>query len=123
MINRLDLFENNPISRESENRKVKIGGGFLLIKGRDTIRTYFNTFKIRLINTFYVLRLGTNLLSIIKLCRKGYTDIFDYREFTVFPVSQPDKPIMKVKKLDNESLFTIIWALIESTEEAFAGLK
>ncbi len=123
MIDRLDFFENNPISRESGNRKVKVGGGFLSIKGRGIIRIYFNIFKIRFANTFYVLRLGVNLLFTIKLYRKGYIGIFDYREFTVFFICQSDKSIMKAKKLDNESLFTVIWVLNEFTEEAFANFK
>ncbi len=50
MIDRLDFFENNFIPRESGNRKVKVGNGFLPIKGRDTIRTYFNIFKIKFAN-------------------------------------------------------------------------
>ena len=103
-----NLFENNPIPRKSGNRKVKVGGGFLSIKGRGIVRTYFNIFKIKFVNTFYISRLGVSLLSTIKLYRKGYISIFDYKEFTVFPINQPDKPIIKVKKLNNESLFTII---------------
>src|SRR6266536_5499608 len=102
MIDRFNFFENNLIFRESGNRKVKVGGGFLSIKGRGIVRIYFNIFKVRFINTFYVLRLEVSLLSIIKLCRKGYIGIFDYREFTVFPVGQSDKSIIKAKKLDNE---------------------
>ncbi len=53
MIDRLDLFENDPISRKSGNRKVKVGGGFLPIKGRGTVRTHFNIFKVKFVNTFY----------------------------------------------------------------------
>ncbi len=87
MIDRLDLFENNPIPRKSGNTKVKIGDRFLPIKRRDTMRTHFNIFKITLINTFYILRLEASLLSTTKLYRKEYTDIFDYREFTVFSVN------------------------------------
>ncbi len=87
MIDRLDLFENNPISREFENRKVKVKNEFLLIKGRGTVRTYFNIFKIRFVNTFYISRLEASLLSTIKLYRKGYIGIFDYKEFTVFSIN------------------------------------
>ncbi len=121
--NHFNLFENNSIPKESENRKVKVKNRFLPIKKRGTIRTHFNTFKIKFINTFYIPRLEISLLSTIKLYRKGYTGIFDYKKFTIFPVSQPDKPIIKTKKLDNESLFITIQVLNESTEEAFAGLE
>ena len=51
MIDRFNFFENNLIFRESGNRKVKVGGGFLSIKGRGIVRIYFNIFKVRFINT------------------------------------------------------------------------
>ncbi len=72
------------------------------------MRIYFNIFKIKLVNTLYIPRLGASLLSTTKLYRKGYTDIFDYKELTVFFVGQPDKPIINAKKLNNENLFTTI---------------
>jgi hypothetical protein len=85
MTDRFDLFEQNSILNEISNRKVKVSRGFLPIRRRDTVWTKFYNSKIKLANTFYVPKLGANLLSILRFYRKEYTGSFDYKDFAIYP--------------------------------------
>ena len=75
MTDQLEMFISDPRLKESGRRKVNISGGQLSILRWGII--IFKPLNTRLRNTLYVLRLGANLIFILKILKDNYEGKFD----------------------------------------------
>ena len=72
-------------------------------------------------NALFVPNLGVNLISASHIIIKGFYAVHDYRDYAVMNNSD-NKLMFKAERLDNERLWTAIWAsndLHDSIEHAY----
>ena len=105
MIDKFDLFIDDPISNEIENRKVIVGEGQLFIRKRDI--AMFRSTNVRFHDVLYVSRLEANLISISKLCGSKNKGVFDQKSMTILNLFNFDRIFLRAERSKHEGLYYV----------------
>ena len=88
----LDDFIENPRPNKNGNRKIRVGGGTVPIKGRGT--AVFSATNIELKDCLYAPKFGVRLISIQQLYTDGFKGIFNKYSIKIVQISNLDNIIL-----------------------------
>jgi hypothetical protein len=103
MTDQIDAFESDPQVNESGRRRVKMSGGSLSIRGRETISVKLAHSKMRLHNTLFIPNLGVNLVSSARIVPNGFYAVHDDKLYTAMRRSD-NQITFQAERLSNDSL-------------------
>ena len=105
MIDKLDLFVDDPIPNEIKNRKIIVEKRQLFIRKKN-IATFRST-NAKLHNVLYVSKFEANLISISKLCEFKNKGVFDQRSITILNFINFDRILLRAKRSKHEGLYYV----------------
>ena len=98
----LDNFIKDPRPNKNGNRKIRVNGGIIPIKERDT--AVFLVTNIELKDYLYAPKFGARLISIQQLCTDRFKGTFNKYSIKIVQISNPDNIILRAKKRADQTL-------------------
>ena len=105
MTDKFDLFVDDSIPNEIENRKIIVEEGQLFIRGRGI--AMFRSTNAKLYDVLYVSKFEANLILISKLCGFKNKSVFDQRSMTILNFINFDRIFLRAERFKHEGLYYV----------------